>query len=253
MTFSGPNQRTSAPDAAALAAALQWWREAGVDYSFADSAASWLSVPEAQEKSAPAAYTLPQPPPPPPRALAAGAAARWPADLASFQTWWLTEPTLDAGQVAGRIAPRGATGAKLMVLIDHPEAEDQERLLSGPLGNLLGAMLAALEVPPDQAYFASVLPRHMPHPDWADLAETGLRELTRHHLALVAPQRLICFGRHVSALLGHDPAKNAESFAQITHGHGAVSALMAPGLEDLMGRPRVKARLWQALLAWPGA
>ena len=253
MTFSGPNQRASAPDAAALAAALQWWREAGVDYSFADSAASWLSVPEAQAKSAPAAYTLPQTPPPPPRALVGGAAARWPADLASFQDWWLTEPALDAGQVTGRIAPCGAAGAKLMVLVDHPEADDQDRLLSGPLGKLLGALLAALEVTPDQAYFASVLPRHMPHPDWADLAETGLSELTRHHVALVAPQRLICFGAHVSSLLGHNPAKSAEIFTQVTHSHGAVSALIAPGLEDLMGRPRVKARLWQALLAWPSA
>lgn len=249
MTFSGPNHCASAPDATALAAALQWWREAGVEYSFADSAASWLTLPEAQVESAPSAYSLPVPPPPPPRTLVGGAVAQWPADLASFQRWWLTEPALDAGQVAGRIAPRGATGAKLMILVDHPEADDQEQLLSGPLGKLLGAMLAALGVTPDQAYFASVLPRHMPHPDWADLAETGLRELTRHHVALVAPQRLICFGHHVSALLGHDPTKSAESFAQITHSHGAVSALMAPGLEDLMGRPRVKARLWQALLA----
>ena len=253
MTFSVPNQRASAPDAAALAAALQWWRDAGVEYSFADKAAAWLALPEAEAKSAPAVYTKPLPVPLSPRVLVGGEVARWPVDLAGFQTWWLTEPALDAGQVSGRIALRGVAGATLMILVDHPEAEDQEQLLSGPLGKLLGAMLAALGVTPDQAYFASALPRHTPYPDWTDLTDAGLPELTRHHVALVAPKRLICFGPHASSLLGHDPAKSAESFAKITHSHGAVSALMAPGLEDLMGRPRVKARLWQALLAWPDA
>lgn len=253
MTFSGSSGATAALDGAAIAAALQWWREAGVEHSYADSAASWLAAPELEMTAAPAAYTPPLPPPPPPRALIGGNPASWPQDLAGFQAWWLAEPALDTGQVAGRVAPRGAAGAELMVLVDHPEAEDAGRLLSGPLGRLLGAIMAAIGIAPDQAYFASVLPRHMPHPDWAELAETGLPELTRQHIALAAPRQLICFGRHVSSLLGHDPAKSAESFTQITHSLGAVSALMAPGLEDLVGRPRVKARLWQALLAWQSA
>ena len=255
MTFSGPASAPAAPNAAAVAAALQWWREAGVEHSYADSAASWLTAPEAEteSKSVAAAYTPPLPPAPPPRPQIGGDPALWPLDLAGFHAWWLAEPALDAGQLTGRVPPRGAAGAPLMVLVDHPEADDAETLLSGPLGKLLGAILAAIGIAPDQAYFASVLPRHMPHPDWAELTETGLPELARHHIALAAPQRLICFGHHVSSLLGHDPANSAESFAQITHSRGAVAALMAPGLEDLMGRPRVKARLWQALLAWPSA
>ena len=250
MTFSSPSNH-SAPGGAAIAAALQWWREAGVEHSYADDAATWLAPPEVKAGAAPAAYVPPAPPAPPPRALIGGDPALWPQDLAAFQQWWLSEPSLDAGQLEGRIAPRGPAGAALMVLVDQPEAEDRDVLLSGPLGKLLGAILAAIEIAPEQAYMASVLSRHTPHSDWDDLASSGLPELTRHHLALAAPQRLICFGRHVSSLLGHDPAKSADGLTLITHSHGAVSALMAPGLEDLMARPRVKARLWQALLAWP--
>lgn len=245
---------SSALDGAAIAAALAWWREAGVEHSYADAAASWLAPPEVEAAAAaPAAYVAPPPPAPPPRPLVGGDPTLWPQDLASFQTWWLSDPSLDNGQVENRIAPRGPAGAAMMVLIDQPEAEDRDVLLSGPLGKLLGAILAAIGILPDQTYFASVLPRHTPHADWADLATAGLPELTRQHLALAAPQRLMCFGRHVSSLLGHDPAKSADGLTTITHSHGAASALMAPGLEDLMGRPRVKARLWQALLAWPAA
>ena len=224
-----------------------------MEHSFADEAASWLAAPETKAEAAPPAYTLPPPPAPLPRPLIGGDPALWPQDLAGFQAWWLTEPALDSGQLEGRVGPRGSAGAALMVLVDAPEPEDRELLLSGPRGKLLGAILAAIGTEPDQTYFASVLPRHMPHPDWDDLAQTGLSELTRHHVALAAPQRLICFGRHVSSLLGHDPAKSADIFTQITHSNGTVSALMAPGLEDLMGRPRVKARLWQALLDWQPA
>ena len=252
MTFSSPAQ-AAAIDGAAIAAALQWWREAGVEHSYVDDAATWLTPPEVKSPAAAGAYVAPPPPAPPPRALIGGDPARWPQDLDGFQQWWLAEPALDGGQIAGRVPPRGEAGAELMILVDHPEVEDEERLLSGPLGKLLGAILAAIGIAPNQIYFASVLPRHMPHPDWADLAETGLPELTRQHIALAAPKQLICFGHPISSLLGHDPAKSADHSTQITHSHGAVSALMAPGLEDLMGRPRVKARLWQALLDWQSA
>ena len=255
MTFSGSTSDPAALNSAAVAAALQWWREAGVEHSYADSAASWLDAPESNPKSkvSPAKYAPPLPSAPRPRPLIGGNPVDWPQDLAGFHAWWLAKPALDGGQVAGRVSPRGVAGAELMVLVDYPEAEDAERLLSGPLGKLLGAILAAMGIAPDQTYFASVLPRHMPHPDWAELSETGLPELTRQHIALAAPQRLICFGHPVSSLLGHDPTKTAESFRQITHSRGAVAALMAPGLEDLMGRPRAKARLWQALLEWQSA
>ncbi len=253
MTLSSPSNGAAPTTSAAFAAAVQWWRDAGVDYSFADEASSWLAAPEIKAAAAPAVYVASKPQAPPPKPLIGGDPSLWPQDLASFKTWWIGEPSLDGGMNQGRIAPRGGQNAQLMILIDQPEAEDGEDLLTGPLGNLLGAIIAASGVDPAQTYLASLLPRHMPHPDWGDLAATGLPELTRHHLALAAPQRLIGFGRHVSSLLGHDPAKTADSFTTITHSRGAVPALMAPGLEDLMGRPRVKARFWQTLLDWQRA
>ena len=78
---------------AAIAAALQWWRDAGVDYSFADEAASWLTAPEVKPAEAPAAaFVAPPPPAPSPRPLIGGDPAHWPQDLAAFHAWWLAEP-----------------------------------------------------------------------------------------------------------------------------------------------------------------
>lgn len=237
-----------------LMAAIDWWRSAGVEHDFADEAQNWLARPEPEADVAAAPASIAKPtftaPAPPPVARIGGDAALWPQDLAAFQAWWLAEPALDLGQIAGRVAPRGPIGAELMVMVDNPEAQDSDRLLSGPRGRLLNAIVAALGMAADAVYFASVLPRHMPLPDWDALATRGLGDLARHHVALAAPKRLIGFGSHVSSLLGHDPAKNAQSLPQIWRLDAALPALAAPELESLLARPMGKARLWQALLDW---
>ncbi len=256
MTFSDHQAAAAAGrsgiDAGDFAAAIAWWRDAGVDHDYADESHSWLAEPEteADPRQAQPRFKPPPPPPPPPVERIGGPADALPGDLAAFAAWWLAEPSLDGGQVAGRIAPRGAAGAQLMVLVDHPEAEDGERLLSGPQGRLLDAILAALGIPADQAYVASVLPRHMPMPDWAGMHEAGLGDITCRHVALAAPQRLLMFGSHISSLLGHDPTKITEPLRQFAHESASIPALVAPGLATLIARPRGKARLWQQLLDW---
>lgn len=242
--------------AGAIAAAWEWWRDAGVDCDFADEATAWLAEEQADVAAmAPALAAPPRPAPQPakPRPRIGGAPDGWPQAFDDFSAWWLAEPSLDEGRIDGRVAPRGAAGARLMVMVDHPEADDAERLLSGPQGAMLAAILRALEIGGDQTYLASALPRHMPLPDWAALAADGLAELTAHHIAVVAPQRLLVFGSNVSSLLGHDPA-NSDGFLHSFDQDGPrIPVLVAPALSALAARPRGKARLWQALLDWTAA
>lgn len=234
-----------------FAAVLAWWDEAGVDCAFADESRSWLVEAEAAQETAPPAFVAPVAPPPP-VARIGGPADGLPGDLATFRDWWLAEPSLDDGHVAGRVPPRGDAGAALMVLVDHPEAGDAEAgaLLAGAQGRLAGAITAALGLEEEQVYLASALPRHMPLPDWAALTAAGLGDVVRRHVALAAPQRLLVFGEHVSSLLGHDPANNGGPLREFHHEGRTIPALAAPGLAALAARPRAKARLWQALLDW---
>lgn len=235
-----------------LIAAIDWWRSAGVDHDFADDAQNWLAREPDPDPAPPAAPAAPAAAvtAPPPLARIGGDPAAWPQDLPGFQAWWLAEASLDDGQVSGRVPPRGPIGADVMVMIDHPEAHDRDQLLSGPQGRLANAIIASLGLAAEAVYWASVLPRHMPLPDWTDLATRGLGDVARHHVALVAPKRLIGFGGHVSSLLGHDPSKSAQALPQIWRLGSAPAALAAPDLDSLMARPAGKARLWQALLDW---
>ncbi|MBS0482813.1 MAG: hypothetical protein JSR96_11840 [Proteobacteria bacterium] len=242
--------------AAAITAAFAWWRDAGVDCDFVDEARSWLTPTQsAVTEAAPTpAITARAPAPPAPvQQPLGGDPQTWPHSHDQFFSWWLAEPSLDEGSVTGRVPPRGPAGAPLMVLVDHPEAEDGEHLLSGPQGKLLAAILHALGLAQDQAYIASALPRHMPMPDWAGLSAAGLGALTAHHVALARPRRLLVFGSNVSSLVGHDPAKTSGILPNFHHEGASIPVLAAPALSALAMRPRAKARLWQALLEWTGS
>jgi DNA polymerase len=234
--------------AAEIAAALDWWRDAGVDGDFADQATRWLAFPE-QPAAAPVRAAAPPPQPAKPEAPAFERSG-WPQDLASFTTWWLSEPALDDGRVSGRVPPRGVVGAEIMVIVPDPERDDRETLLSGPQGRLLDAMLAAMGIAPEAVYLASVLPRHTPMADWATVAEKGFGTLLRHHVTLVAPHRLIALGSNILPLLDNDPAHNPAVLRRFNQQGQSVPLLAGKSLSALLERPRWKAGLWQGWLDW---
>lgn len=235
--------------AESLAAAQAWWREAGVDLDYRDEPQVWLAPEPAEGEAAPA---TPIAEPEPVRPRIGGDPALWPRDLGAFQQWWLEEPSLDPSGTRGRLAPRGAAQAPLMVLVSMPEADDRESLLSGPHGRLIANMGRAMGFGTDEVYVAAALPRHTPLPDWLALASDGLSEVLQHHLALAAPQRLIVLSRDVLSLLGHDPAQSAPFVSELAiQGRKLpLLATYAPG--RLLEHPRLRADLWRRWLEWTG-
>lgn len=239
-----------------IAAAIDWWREAGVDRDFTDDATSWLAEPEAEtQEGKPAAAPRrveAAPPPIPEKKIAkiGGERALWPSDLAGFRGWWLSEPTIDAGGLTPRIPPRGEEKPALMVLVPEPEADDRETLLSGPHGGLLAAMLGAMGVAPDAAYVASALPRHTPVPDWEHMRQAGLGDILAHHIALVRPERLLVLGRNIPSLLGHDAAQETAPYTKFEQESQTVPVLVAPGLAQQLRRGTERERLWRLWLDW---
>ena len=91
-----------------------------------------------------------------------------------------------------------------------------------------------MEFEENEVYLASALPRVTPMPDWDVLAARGLAALTRHHIALAGPRRLIAFGKAPAMLA-------AES---------GVPTLAAPQLETLARSAAHKRRFWNAWLEW---
>ena len=251
--------------AAEIAAALDWWRGAGVDTVYEETPTRWLAEESAAMQASPqlarAGADQPSPAGARPRRDARAPVqgetpapadrASWPNDLAAFNAWWLDEPSLDNGRRSGRVAPRGEVGAELMILVAEPEREDGEQLLSGPEGRLLDAMLRAMSIDPATSYVASVLPRHTPMVDWNEV-ERGLAGVVRHHVGLVKPARLLVFGSNILPLLGNDPAHSPAVSRTFNHEGLTMPLLAGKSLAALIERPRWKAGLWQGWLDWTG-
>ncbi len=233
-----------------IAAAFEWWRNAGVDLDFSDDVTDWLAEPVAEEEvRAPAtAKTAEVQPVAPKKADLLG--PNPPQDLAAFREWWLAAPGLDAIGPRGRIPPRGEAGAKLMILAVDPEEEDREHLFSGPQGRLLSRMLGAMGVAEEETYLATALPRHTPLAGGEALLSAGYGEVLLHHIALARPEKILAFGANILPLLGHNAAQGAKSLREINHEKGSTPLMASEGLDSLLAMPRLKARFWRRWLEW---
>ena len=240
----------------ALAAALDWWRDAGVDGTFVDDAQDWVA-----QNHRPSDLQSPVPMKPlremvaerdSPPAPVVSERSGWPQSLDAFGAWWLSEgPLAPAG--LKRLAPLGVANAELMVLVPMPSADDGESLLSGRAGRLLDAMISALGIARAETYLASALPAHVPMPDWEALRTTGLGDVLLHHIALAMPKRLLILGATgVSALLGHDPTNLAHGLRAINQESSQIAAMSAWDLDAMLARPALKAGFWGRWLEWTG-
>lgn len=245
--------------AEAFEAALAWWRDAGVDCAFRDEPARWIEIAQtpvdkddSQTLQAQSRENNPEKAPQVSTSLSESELdpVVWPRDLESFRAWWLAEPALDEGRTSGRVPPRGVRGATLMIVVPEPEAEDRDRLLSGPQGTLLAAVLSAMSVTEEQIYLASVLPRHTPAVDWNDLATRGMGDLLSHHIALVGPQRLLILGSNILPLISNAPPQGSAVLQSFQHAGMNIPLLAARSLPALRERPRWKADLWRSWLEW---
>jgi DNA polymerase len=245
------NRRPPLTLAEQIAATHDWWRDAGVDSEFANEPHNWLDKPAAPAEATPPTAVPPKQAPPEIPPLG-GPPSAWPQAFADFAPWWLTGDALETGGTAPRVAPRGPAGADLMVLVPMPEESDGERLLSGPQGQLIGNMLAAMGIAEDAAYLAPALPRHARHPGWDDLAARGLGKVLIHHVNIAAPKRLLVLGRAMLPLFGHDPAQAGAILRPIEVQGSTVPCLVGYGPDSLLGTARFRAWLWQGWLDWTG-
>ena len=236
-----------------ITAALDWWREAGVDCDFEDDPRTWLAQPEVPTGAAEgrARQASPAKVESPPADRLDPAAL--PADLAAFRDWWQKDPLLDNGDTGGRIPPQGTPGASLMIVVEEPEPDDRNCLLAGTQGRLLDAVLTAFGLTRETVYLASVLPRHTPAANWPELLEHGFGHVLAHHVALVAPERLLVLGGNILPLLGHELPQRAAVLRQFNREGRSIPVLASRGLPALMQMPRAKQALWKAWLEWTAA
>jgi len=221
----------SAIDREAVAAALAWWTEAGVDVAISETPRDWL-------KSAATAPAVAAAPP--------ETAPTVHEDLSAFRHWLSSEPGLPLDRVgARRVLPHGAEGAEIMLLSDPPGIDDGDQPIGGEAWTLAVRMLAAIGIAPDDAYSASLACFAAPGTKLTPSEIIACADIARRHVALVQPKRLVLLGEGPTrALLG-------ESLPQARgrlHKVEGVRTIATHHPRMLLKRPHDKAHAWRDLL-----
>ena len=232
----------------AAASVLEWWHDAGVDMLVEDTPRDWFATPEPfvvpQSRSVAAtSATAPTP-------IAAPSAM--PVLLADFLAWRSGADVPEAGWNGISLAAEGPADATVMVLADCPDRDDSGdgdagqdgagRLLSGASGRLLDRMLAAIGLTRDEVHIAAVCAKRPTAGRIQREVEDRLAEIARHHIALIAPKRLLLLGNAASrAILGMELQAARGRLHGFSHKVGETGVVASFHPRFLIEKPAAKA------------
>jgi DNA polymerase len=236
----GVNGREEAPvggeaDSIGIAearSALAWWLEAGVDAPVQEEPRDWLRPTERVAAPAPVPNI----------------AEPNHETLAQLQDWLASSAQLPlASATARRILPHGPEQADVMLLSDAPALEDfaSGQPIGGDAWALARRMLAAIGIPAEEAYSASLSCFHAPGARMGQKERESCAEIARRHIRLVQPKRLILFGDGPCvALLG----KRLVEARGHVHKVEGVRTIATFHPRHLIKRPLDKSLAWRDLL-----
>ena len=239
----------------AVASALQWWADAGVDVMVDEAPRDWLR-PASNTRSVPAKAGTQAASPD--RADAdwapASAGARedsLPDQLELFRAYLREHDQLPfASPSAPRVCPSGDPASGLMMMTAMPAAEDcaAGTLLSGEAGRLFDRMLAAIGRDRESIYLASLSCFRSPDGRLAGAGAERCATLARHHIGLAAPKALLLFGdQPAAALLGMKMAQARGRWHEVATHAGPIRTIVTIPPDLLLKQPSAKAYAWADL------
>ena len=220
---------------AELAGLLEWWVEAGVDVAVAETPRNWLATPAKNVLT-------------PEAAPAANVAEPSHETLGELRDWLASSVQLPlASATASRILPHGPENAAVMLLSDAPSLEDfaSGQPIGGDAWSLAGKMLAAIGIPKDEPYSASLSCVHAPGARMSEQERLACADIARRHIALAKPKRLLLFGDGPCRALLDENLVAARGRAHKVEGVRTVATFHP---RWLLQRPSDKAKAWADLL-----
>lgn len=223
----------------AAASALEWWRDAGVDMLVEDTPRDWMARPAPRAQA-----SAEESPPPPPMAAEA-----LPDTLEAFIEWRVSDTAPEADWMSPRVRPSGPADAEWTVLVDMPEAEDSDALMSGPAGRLLDRMLLAVGLSRPMVHLASLAVARPITGQIASEQMPRLIQLVQHHLALVRPRKLLLLGQAASRAIPETGGAFTGDLPVVVNQFGPDCTVVATRHPRfLLEHPGAKREAWRHLL-----
>lgn len=254
----------------------QWWQELGVAEDYADDAHGWLEAADedsaladkAQSGSTAAQAIDAQAPMDAPQTRKAAAPApslseieqrednaiALPQTLAELAQWWPNSSALKTQSGIGpRIAPTLQPSAKLLLVTDMPDEDDQTTLHSGHAGVMLETILVAIGMSREDCAFMSILPQYCADPESELTQRPFWRKLVAHQISLLQPTHvMLCSKLANIAVTGNDLAENRRSLRFINHDGRNMPASASFHPRILAATPAMKRAAWRDWLRLKG-
>lgn len=224
-----------------VASTLDWWQEAGVDVLVDEAPRDWLAAPLPEARLPTPAMRAPAP---------LHLPAAMPEAIADFIAWRTGDAVPEVEWRGVSIAATGPADAQVMVLVDCPDKDDGAAglLMAGTVGDLFDRMLAAIGLSREVVHLAAVCAKRPVAGRMPREVETRLSEISRHHVGLVAPKRLLCLGNAASrAILGADMPGTRGPLHAFNHRHGTTGVVASFHPRFLIEKPAAKAEAWRDL------
>jgi uracil-DNA glycosylase len=223
-------------DLAQARSALAWWLDAGVDIAVQEEPRDWLkpAPPRSQPSAEPAPVTNVSQPSH--------------ETLAELQQWLADSVQLPlAGARSRRVLPHGPENAAIMLLTDAPALEDAAagQPLGGDAWILAQRMLAAIGIPVEQAYSASLSCFHAPGTRMSEAERQECADIARQQIRLARPKRLLLFGDGPCVALLGKRLVQARGHVHKVEGVRTVATFHP---RHLINRPLDKSLAWRDLL-----
>ena len=227
-----------------------WWSLAGVDRDYSDLPSALLApgaAAPAPVAEAALAVTERSPEPAEPERPA----ETLPPAHADFVAWLAGSPDLaEADWSRLRVLPEGVLEPEVMVVSAMPEktGHGAAALFSPPHRALLDRMLAAIGCDSQNSYLATIavapsITGRIDENHWI-----ALKTRLLHHIGLVRPRRIICFGDTTAKILcGDDLLSARKNKLFINHGSATTEAIVTFHPRTLLERPLFKAEAWKDL------
>jgi DNA polymerase len=143
--------------------------------------------------------------------------------------------------------PHGPENAEIMLLSEAPTLEDfaAGQPIGGDSWELARQMLAAIKIPSEQAYSASLSCLHVPGARMSPDDRAACAEIARRHISLVKPKRLLLMGDGPSLALLGKPLPKARGHVHKVEGVRTVATFHP---RQLINQPSNKSLAWKDLL-----
>lgn len=216
--------------------ALAWWLDAGVDTLVQEEPRDWLKPAQPKRQGKPTGAPQPN--------------LLQPAHetLAELQGWLSSSMQLPlASATAKRLLPHGPEDPAIMLLSDAHTFEDSAagQPIGGEAWELTKRMLAAIRIPVEQAYSASLSCVHTPGAKMSPADREACADIARKHIRLARPGRLLLLGDGPAQALLGKPIAQARGHVHKVEGVRTVATFHP---RALIQNPARKADAWKDLL-----